>query len=587
VQDESERPNGIANVPKPSTGGVPSERLLRQALERVATDGRNNAGFGLAVQLRDSGYSEIEAEQIMLEYAPRVPSVNAKGEPELYSVAEARASLRQAYSRPPRVPWTTDLDGNPQDGGQIPTERRDLLSFLHNDHGNAQRLMTLYGQDMRYCHAMRHWFIWDGRRWKADETEKARTLATETALQFLEQAVRANSTDAIKFAKLSLDHRRITTMLASAACLLPITPPELDTDTYLLNALNGTLDLKSGQLREHRRDDYITKLVHFEFKPRTQCLLFLQFLHRIMGDGPDASDAEGERAERLVAYLQKVFGYSLTGDVAEKVIFCFFGAGNNGKTTLLEAIRFVLWEYAAQVLIDTLMVHQQRESNASLADLADLRGVRFVTTSEAEEGQRLAEGKLKYLSAGMGEIKTCRKYENPIKFLATHKLFLDANHRPIVRGADRAIWNRLKPIPFIVTIPDNEIDKVLLDKLKTEAEGILAWMVEGCRRWMAEGLGDPPEIIEASADWRHDMDPLKDFIVDRCELRPDAYCTVSELRQAYADWALENIEKPVWGRVFRDHLLSIDCTQSKIKLTGEQVRVWRGIALRNEHEAEG
>src|SRR5437870_6474485 len=138
----------------------------------------------------------------------------------------------------------------------------------------------------------------------------------------------------------------------------------------------------------------------------------------------------------------------------------------------------------AQVLIDSLTVHRSRESSTSLSDLADLRGTRFVTTSEAEQGQRLAVGKLKYLTQGMGEIKTCRKYENPIKFTATHKLFLDANHKPIIRGAEKAVWNRLKPVPFTVTISTKEMDKGLLGKLKCEAEGILAWMIDGCRLWM-------------------------------------------------------------------------------------------------------
>ena len=145
-----------------------------------------------------------------------------------------------------------------------------------------------------------------------------------------------------------------------------------------------------------------------------------------------------------------------------KVVFLIVGAGNNGKTTLLEIIRFILAEYSAQVLIDTLMSHNSRESSASMADLADLRGARFVTTSEAEEGQRLAVGKLKYITQGMGAIKACRKYENPITFSATHKLFLDANHKPVIRGAEKAAWNRLKPVPFVVTVPPEQIDKALL-----------------------------------------------------------------------------------------------------------------------------
>jgi putative DNA primase/helicase len=343
------------------------------------------------------------------------------------------------------------------------------------------------------------------------------------------------------------------------------------------------LDLREGELREHRREAYITKLVHVQYRPGAECPLFLQFLRRVMGDGPDASNSDGERALRLVAYLQKVFGYSLTGDVSEKVIFCFFGSGNNGKTTLLEAIRFVLWEYSARLQIDTLMSHRQRESNASLSDLADLRGARFVTTSEAEQGGRLAEGKLKYLSAGMGDVKTCRKYENPITFRATHKLFIDANYKPIVRGTDQAMWNRLKLTPFIVTIPPEEINKTLLEKLKAEAEGILAWMVEGCRRWRLEGLGDPPEVTEASAGWRQEMSQLADFIEDCCKLCPQAFCPTSALRTAYVAWAEKNGQKnAVWCSSFDDELLAKGCRKVRPRIEGKQVRGWEGIELTPE-----
>src|SRR5262249_34328108 len=151
-------------------------------------------------------------------------------------------------------------------------------------------------------------------------------------------------------------------------------------------------------------------------------------------------------AERMISYLQRAIGYSLTGSTEEKVVFMAFGSGNNGKSTFLSLFFRLLQEYAVLLLIETLMAKQ--ETTNSQADLADLRGARFVMTSETEEGQRLAEGKLKRITQGMGEIKAVRKYENPITFPETHKLWMDANHKPVVRGTDNAIWNRLHPIPF-------------------------------------------------------------------------------------------------------------------------------------------
>src|SRR6266852_1746634 len=143
----------------------------------------------------------------------------------------------------------------------------------------------------------------------------------------------------------------------------------------------------------------------------------------------------------MIAYLQRAIGYSLTGSTAEKAVFMLFGRTNNGKTTLLSLIYRLIEEYAVLLQIDTLMTRQ--ESNNTQADLADLRGARFVMTSETEEGQRLAAGKLKRITQGMGSIKATRKYENPITFPETHKLWVDCNHSPIVRGTDDAIWRRL------------------------------------------------------------------------------------------------------------------------------------------------
>jgi len=218
------------------------------------------------------------------------------------------------------------------------------------------------------------------------------------------------------------------------------------------------------------------------------------------------------------------------------------GSGDNGKTTLLSIIHRLLTEYAVLLQIDSLMTRQ--ESNNSQADIADLRGARFVMTSETEDGQRLAEGKLKRITQGMGKIKAVRKYENPIEFQETHKLFIDANHLPVVRGTDRAIWNRLHPVPFNMTIPKEEQDKEFQAKLLSEAEGILAWAVQGARRWYAEGLGKPPDVEEANKSWRAESDQLGRFIDDCCVVREDALVQARPLYSAYKKWAEDGGERP-------------------------------------------
>jgi putative DNA primase/helicase len=309
----------------------------------------------------------------------------------------------------------------------------------------------------------------------------------------------------------------------------------------------------------------------------------MRFIDRIMGGGPEASEQGRERADRMVRYLQKCFGYALTGDVSEKAVFCFFGGGDNGKTTLLEAIRLAFAEYSTQVLIDSLMAHHGRESNASLSDLADLRGARFVTTSETEEGQRLAVAKLKYLTQGMGKIKACRKYENPITFPATHTLFLDANHKPIVRGAEKAVFNRLKPVPFTVTIPKEQQDKRLLDKLKGEAEGILKWMVAGFWLWKSEGLGDPPEVTEASAKWQAESDRFPIFLEETCILAPEAWVPASQLWPAYQNWCEVNSERFIMPKTVFDERLQLEGFRQGKKNDGT-TRAWIGLRFRTPED---
>jgi putative DNA primase/helicase len=319
-------------------------------------------------------------------------------------------------------------------------------------------------------------------------TASARAICPKTPFwKFARQALAGKNEAAAKFAASCLNSQRITNALREAQPHLSIRPADLDTHPDLLNFMNGTVDLKTGRLMSHSPEHFITKLVHHDYRPEATCPTFRAFLERITGGGPDASEAALERSHRLIRYLQKAFGYSLTGHTIAKAVFLLYGRGDNGKSTLLTLFLALLVEYAVLLQIDTLMVRQ--ESNNTQADLADLRGARFVMTSETEEGQRLAEGKLKRITQGMGRIKATRKYENPVEFPESHKLWIDANHLPIVRGTDNAIWNRLHPVPFGVTVPKDEQDPELPLKLLAEAEGILAWAVAGAVRWYAEGLG--------------------------------------------------------------------------------------------------
>jgi len=538
VPEQRTNGNGKPHA-QPANGRVDTERLIRAALDRAGSEGRNNCELWLATQLRDNGYSYADAEGAMRNYRARVPAVNAKGEREAYTEAETLATLEGVYNRPAREPWERKAVPEPartehdeQARGQVIELPNLLTGFDPEDVGNAQRLIAMYGASLRYCHAFNKWLAWDSRRWAVDESDRVRELTHRTMTEFALQAVKANNEALIKFAAACRRAARITNAMREAQPYLSIKPAELDTHPDLLNFLNGTVDLKTGRLMPQSPEHFITKLVHHDYNPEATCPTFHAFLARITANHPG-----------LVDYLQKAFGYSLTGHTIEKAVFLLYGRGDNGKSTLLNTFLKLLEEYAVLLQIDTLMVRQ--ESNNTQADLADLRGARFVMTSETEEGQRLAEGKLKRITQGMGRIKATRKYENPVEFPESHKLWIDANHLPIVRGTDNAIWNRLHPIPFDVTIPKDEQDSELPDKLMAEAEGILALTVAGAVRRHAEGLGKPSDVQRAGESWRAQSDHIGRFVQEACITGDFAQAKARTLYSAYRQWAEAAGEHPV------------------------------------------
>ena len=512
----------------------------------------------------------------------RLPGLPPKG--DLYDWIEAGGTSEQlkeivtntpSVELPPRTAAAEPVPAGPVPAGPQATLKRSLLQQLRNDTGNADRLILKYGHRLRYCPPLKKWLVWDGRRWAVDGQGAARRLAKKVMLQYLAEADAAEDREHRKFAYGSLDAKRVTNLLSMAECELVIMPDQLDTHPFLLNFRNGTVDLETGKLMPHDPQHYITKLVRYNYNPDAVCPLFIAFIARIMGSQPDASEPDLERADRMINYLQHAFGYSLTGTTEEKAVFVLFGSGNNGKTTLLSLFLLLLEEYAVPLQVDTLMVRQ--ESNNTQADLADLRGARFVMTSETEEGQRLSQSKLKRITQGMGKIKAVRKYENPIEFSETHKLWMDTNSKPVIRAADdQATFNRLHPIPFTVTILPEEIDKGLPRKLLAEAEGVLAWAVQGAIEWRRNGLGKPPEVIAANDDWRAENDQLGRFIQECCVVGSTFSAKARPLYLCYREWAEGAGEPPITETLFGRRLTARDFAKADRRYG----IVYLGIALR-------
>jgi putative DNA primase/helicase len=278
--------------------------------------------------------------------------------------------------------------------------------------------------------------------------------------------------------------------------------------------------------------------------------------------------------------LQLALGYSITGDTTERAIFVCYGSGANGKTTLLSVARDLIREYSVTVGLD-LLTTKDDHANGVAAARAKLLGARLISTSETEEGQRLSAARLKRICQGPGgEIEARRMYEAPITFKETGKLWLDANHKPELPASDAAVWSRVHLIPFTVTIPKDEQDRELRDKLLAEAEGILAWLVAGAVRWYAEGLPESKIVSKATNEWRDSLDRVKDFMEERTVKVDDAeaFILAKNLFASYKSWCDGNSEKPLSEPRFRNQIAAMGFGRDK-KRDGA---VWLGLRFRQE-----
>lgn len=571
------------------------ERQLAAAIQRAATDGRNNACFWLCCQLRDADASEQYAAVILGRFVSAMPLNNSHGKHEPFTEREAAAALRQAYRAPKREaardqsrpaparrgrpPATAEDNGHqaPTTGPGRPKEKQPH-ECMRTDLGNAERLVLRFGRNLRYCHPWKQWVIWDGRRWKTDDTAAASRFAIASVKLMWDEVKAIEDADTQKaLAKWAVDSQaagRLQAMLQLARSFesVSITPDLLDADPWVLNVNNGTLDLRTGQLRKQDRGDLITKLAPVDYDAEAPCPTWMKFLDSLMLGRPG-----------LVEYLQRAIGYSLTGDVSLKKLFVCFGGGDNGKTTMLETVRFILGDYAGSIPIQSLLHTRQAAGRDASPDIAALRGRRFVTTSEADDGARLNESLIKHLT-GMGEISCRDLYSGQFTFMPSHKLFLDTNHKPTVRGTDKGIWTRLRLIPFELQLKESQKDTALLTKLEAEAAGILTWAVWGCLDWLREGFAEPEEVQAATKEYRADMDTLRHFL-DECtdDTDPDYRAGARDLYRAYHAWSTGAGEYAISERKFSEAM-----AERRIrKHRGEAGNQYHGLRLTVELSDRG
>ncbi len=436
----------------------------------------------------------------------------------------------------------------------------------YSDLGNAKRFITAHGRDLLYCTPWGKWLVWDGSRWSVDQKSHVTRLAKEALQALLVQAATANDAESQKLAahvlrSQSVNH--ITAMVDLAKCEpgIPVLPEELDTNPWLLAVQNGTVDLRTGELKVSRREDRMSKLAPVTIDTKATCPTWKKFLSYALAGKSD-----------LIRFVQQAIGYSLTGSSKEQVLFFLYGTGANGKSTLLNTISALLGDYARQTSTDTLLV---KRGDGISNDIARLQGSRFVSAVEAEQGRSLAEALVKRLTGG-DKIAARLLYQEYFEFEPTFKLWLGVNHKPNIRGTDEAIWRRIHVIPFTVTIPPAERDKDLGDKLRAELPGILNWAIEGCLDWQKSGLIAPPEVQDATDTYREEMDVLETFLRERCCEEVRGRVSPSRLYDEYANWCGGNGERLLNNRDFTTRLKERGITQGR----NTHERFWTGIALK-------
>ena len=423
----------------------------------------------------------------------------------------------------------------------------DTLGFTDVD--NGARLIRRHGSKLRYCPQWKCWLLWDGQRWKRDESGEATELAKETAQQIRFTACKISNPetarDWFRFAVKSQSRDRLSAMTALAQSDKKVVAhsDEFDRDPELLNCLSGAIDLRTGQVRPHKREELITKLAPVRYDPKGQPVRWLEFLNVAMGGN-----------ERMIAYLRRCVGYTLTGRTDEAAIFIPYGSGNNGKSVFTWTLDQILGDYACSAEPETLMT-KNRGGGGPNGDVARLKGARLVRAAESEMGHRLNESLLKRMTGGERLVASF-KYGNEFEFLPEFKIWMPTNHKPAVRGTDRGIWRRLKLVPFVVDIPASlppdrrkSRDQVQAE-LAAELPAILAWAVEGSRLWHHGGLQEPPEVTNATKEYQQEMDALANFISECCVVRDGLKTRKQALYAGYKRWCDENNEMPLNDRNF-------------------------------------
>jgi putative DNA primase/helicase len=456
------------------------------------------------------------------------------------------------------------------DGADLREQRRH---YMRTDLGNAERFVDSHRDRVLWCPARKSFLCWDDKRYAWDERGEVVKLAHATARSIFHEAADAEDEQEqkaiTKWALASQNESRINAMLSQARPYLAVGMEELDRDTWLINCQNGTLDLRTGRLKDHDPTDRITKIVPVDYDPEASCPRFLRFLKETLVD------------DAVIKFVKRYSGYTLTGITRERLLAILYGFGKNGKTTLVELLHEVLGDYARNTDVETLLIKKYQGVGN---DVAALKGARFVSAAEVEKGRRLAESKVKQLT-GRDTVTARFLFGENFDFKPEFKLWLSTNNKPVIQGTDDAIWDRIRLIPFTQRFDGYKADPKLPDKLRHEIAGVFAWMVEGCLEWQEHGLQEPKTVTDATKQYREEMDTLASFLDEVCVMGPHHRVLAEKLYQRYAMWCDNSGERKDPKKAFVARLEERGFERRRETAGVNKGRyIWLGIGFRSDDE---
>lgn len=526
-------------------------------------DGRNNALYLTGRRLLREGVPPQVVAATLRELNQN-PDVIAEALPERELETVIEHVLTQPMPRP-NVRAGDGVDSLP------PGALERQVDGLPTDYAHGR--IIAQALEGRACYVPAWgWMAWTGQRWERDEEgDRVAAWAAEALRDYYIEQARAAADPKEQAALLSqaakcLSRARVTPALAFAKAWLRAEPQHFDQHPYLLNTPTGVLDLQRGELVPHDPSLRLTRITTAPYDPDADCPAFRRFLAEIFAGN-----------ERLIAYVQRLLGHTLIGGNPERVFVILWGLGANGKTTLVEAVAHALGDYAQETPPETFLAldgDDVRPRN----DLARLYAARLVTASEARNRATLDAAVVKRITGG-DRIAARFLFREFFEFTPRFVPVLRTNFRPRVAGDDQAAWDRLRLVPFTVRIPPERQDRRLIEKLKGEAAGILRWLVDGCRAYLQRGLEDPPEVLEATARYRAEVDDIYRFLEERTERAPDASVQASTLYQAYTAWAQQEEAEPVGAKRFGEALLNLGFTRYE---SGGK-RYYRGLRVKAPH----